>query len=160
MPDSPYPPEFDSFLTMMSELYRVMSCTSVRPDDPMPVSPNQKRAIVFLKRNPGSTLKDLAADLDINFGSASDLVDRLVQIDLIERRTNPDDRRQVQLSLTAPAMQKVKQMRAQRMAELEFVRNHLTYEEWDAFVQGMHIWTAHLTDLYPRRHTLTAGEQP
>jgi DNA-binding MarR family transcriptional regulator len=158
MPDSRFPPEFDAFLTMISEMYRIMSCTALGPDDPMPVSPNQKRAIVFLKRNPGSTLKDLAADLDMNLGSASDLVDRLVQIELIERRTNPDDRRQVQLSLTPAAMEKVKQMRAQRMTELEFVRDQMTTAQWEAFVQGMHIWTAHMTDLYPRRHALTSGE--
>lgn len=159
MPDSHFAPEFEKVLIAWSEVYRVLSCVSIGPDDPMPVSFNQKRAITFLKRNPGSTLKDLAADLDVTLGSASDLIDRLVHLDLVERRTNPDDRRQVQLSLTEPAMERVKQMRANRMAELSFVRDQLSAEQWDGFVLGMQIWADHLTEIYPRRHAIVSGDQ-
>jgi DNA-binding MarR family transcriptional regulator len=158
MPDNRYPAEFDDLLTITAEMYRMFSCGYLLPDDPMPISPNQKRAITFLKRNPGSTLKDVAAELDVNLGSASDLVDRLVQADFIERRTNPQDRRQVQLSLTESAMAKVKRMRAQRMSEFAHVREELSDEEWNGFMRGMRIWVDHMSGIYPRKHAVGTGD--
>lgn len=60
----------------------------------------QFRALRFVGRQPGGSLSALAERLGASLPAASKLVDRLVDIDLLARATDPRDRRQVTLELT------------------------------------------------------------
>jgi len=60
----------------------------------------QLRALLFIRRRPGSGLSPLAEHLGMTPPAASGLVERLVRADLVERATNPDERRRIQLRLT------------------------------------------------------------
>ena len=163
MSTSSSPPEIDELVRLVGELNRMLSCPYLDENDPVPLAPNQKRTLTFLRRNPGSSLTDLAAELDINLGSSSDLVERLVGMDLVERRTNPDNRRQIQLSLTPGAFEKATRMFNERIAELEHVRDHLSIDEWNSFVVGMRKWVDVMAERYPRKRGCLApaaeGEQ-
>lgn len=61
----------------------------------------QFRTLVVLQGHGGCTLRVLADGLGVNASSAMRTVDRLVTADLVVRRGNPDDRREVRLELTA-----------------------------------------------------------
>jgi DNA-binding MarR family transcriptional regulator len=61
----------------------------------------QLRALLFVRRHPGASLSPLAEHLGMALPATSNLVERLVQAGLIERTTNPDERRRIQLTLTA-----------------------------------------------------------
>lgn len=69
---------------------------------PEPTLP-QLRAMLVLHMSGPSTLKQLASCLDISHPSASQMVDRLVDLGLVLREQNPDDRRQVILRLSEKA---------------------------------------------------------
>jgi DNA-binding MarR family transcriptional regulator len=61
----------------------------------------QLRALLFVRRHPGASLSPLAEHLGMALPATSNLVERLVQAGLVERTTNPDERRRIQLTLTA-----------------------------------------------------------
>jgi DNA-binding MarR family transcriptional regulator len=61
----------------------------------------QLRALLFIRRRPGGGLSPLAEHLGMALPSASALVERLVRADLVERVADPDERRRIQLRLTA-----------------------------------------------------------
>lgn len=60
----------------------------------------QFRALRFVGRRPGASLSDLGAHLGTTRPAASRLVDRLLEVGLINRTTDPQDRRHALLTLT------------------------------------------------------------
>jgi DNA-binding MarR family transcriptional regulator len=60
----------------------------------------QLRVLMILSVTGETRMSDLAAKLNISLSTLSSLVDRLVEADLAQRRTNERDRRNVLVSLT------------------------------------------------------------
>ncbi len=60
----------------------------------------QLRALLYVRRHPGTGLSPLAEHVGLSLPSASGLVERLVRADLVERINDPDERRRIQLRLT------------------------------------------------------------
>ena len=60
----------------------------------------QTRALLYIRRHPGTSLGDLAAHLGIGASTCSVLVDRLVRDGLVERAVDPEERRRIRLSPT------------------------------------------------------------
>lgn len=63
----------------------------------------QLKCLLSLRSLAPCSLKDLAAELNVAPASASGMVERLVEMGLVDRRQDPQDRRQVQISLAPPA---------------------------------------------------------
>ena len=61
----------------------------------------QFRALLYIRRHPGTSLSDLAEHIGLTLPSISKMIDRLESRDLVTRRGAPDDRRRVCLELTA-----------------------------------------------------------
>jgi len=60
----------------------------------------QFRLLLYVRRNPGTSLSPLADHLGTSLPAASQLVERLVQAGLVEREQHPRERRRVQMRLT------------------------------------------------------------
>ncbi|MGD0122598.1 MAG: MarR family transcriptional regulator [Candidatus Limnocylindrales bacterium] len=60
----------------------------------------QFRLLVFVRRNPGTSLSTLADHLATSRPAASQLVERLVQAGLVTREQHAEERRRVELRLT------------------------------------------------------------
>lgn len=71
------------------------------------------------------TINDLAQQLLIKHNSAVGLVDRLVELDLVARRTARDDRRKVELTLTPRGRNVLARLAAVHRAELKRLRPQL-----------------------------------
>ena len=149
MPD---PADLDPIVPLIPRIYRALACPFAESHGIPQVTMSQYGAMAFLWRNPGATLSEVARELGITLGSASDLVDRLVEFGLIERKTNPDNRRQVQLSLTEGARARIAEIRHERRRQFERVQAELTRSEWDGFVKGLSAWADVLDEEAPRRH--------
>jgi DNA-binding MarR family transcriptional regulator len=65
----------------------------------MSVNSNHVHAAMILKRMEPCTLKDFAAMLRLSKSSASALVDRMMENGIIRREANPENRREVLLSI-------------------------------------------------------------
>ncbi|MGO9178184.1 MAG: MarR family winged helix-turn-helix transcriptional regulator [Candidatus Limnocylindrales bacterium] len=72
----------------------------MRAGRPPGISVAQFRALLYVRRNPGSGLSDLAEHLSTSVPAASELVSRLVRQDLLVRETNPAERRRIRLTLS------------------------------------------------------------
>jgi DNA-binding MarR family transcriptional regulator len=85
------------------------------------LTPQQHQALLAIKGFPSSeavTVGDLAERLQIQHHSAVGLVDRLVKNKLIARETNPSDRRQVRLQLTARGEKLLENLSSTHRAQL------------------------------------------
>ena len=67
----------------------------------------QLRALLFVRRKPGCSRSTLAEHLGMTPPGCSGLVERLVRAGWLERTIDPDERRRVQLGLTADGMEQV-----------------------------------------------------
>jgi DNA-binding MarR family transcriptional regulator len=85
----------------------------------MGVTRSQWRVLARLKREPGLRQVELAERLDMEPITLCRIVDRLQEAGLVERKTDPSDRRAWLLELTAKADPVVKQLRglAREIAE-------------------------------------------
>lgn len=60
----------------------------------------QSFVLFHLLENDGSSVKDIAAAVQLDPPAITGLVDRLIKEDLVERRVDPDDRRTTNIFLT------------------------------------------------------------
>jgi DNA-binding MarR family transcriptional regulator len=60
----------------------------------------QFRLLIFVRRNPGTSLSPLAEHLATSLPAASQLVERLVQIGMLTRGPHPASRRRIEVHLT------------------------------------------------------------
>lgn len=83
-----------------------------------PATLPQTRALAFIKNCPGSSLSRLAESLAITPATASAMVDKLVKAGLINRTTDPSDRRNIILSLTSLGEERLQATRSIAIEEI------------------------------------------
>ncbi len=74
-------------------------------------------------------MSELAARLGIGSSSATELADRLVEIDLLERHSDPDDRRQVVVTTTPEAEALLERFRELNLRQLRDLLSRLDADE-------------------------------
>jgi DNA-binding MarR family transcriptional regulator len=79
----------------------------------------QYRTLAFVYRNEGASLSDVCEHIGLTLPTMSELVDGLVAKGLLNRRTDPEDRRRMTLTLTQPGRARLESARAATMAYLE-----------------------------------------
>ena len=82
------------------------------------VTLTQFRALVVLAAHGDGTLGQLAGRLGVNASTAQRQVDRLVRDGLVDRRENPQDRRQVAIALTQNGSRLVDAVTSRRRAAI------------------------------------------
>jgi DNA-binding MarR family transcriptional regulator len=103
----------------------------MREGRPPGISVAQFRALLYVRRNAGCGLSDLAEHLGTSVPAASELVSRLVREELLERETDPAERRRIRLTLSAEGSGQLDKARSavvdwlrERVATLEPGRQH------------------------------------
>jgi DNA-binding MarR family transcriptional regulator len=82
---------------------------------------------------------EVAGALGVSMPSASEMIDKLVDEGLVERRTNPDDRRQVLVSLTAAAREVGDQIHRLRRAQMRAVIERFEPHEWPYLLRTLEV---------------------
>jgi DNA-binding MarR family transcriptional regulator len=72
----------------------------MREGRPEAISVPQFRALVFIRRHPGTDLSAVADQVGTSLPAASELVARLVRQQLVVRETDPASRRRIRLTLS------------------------------------------------------------
>jgi DNA-binding MarR family transcriptional regulator len=108
----------------------------------------QFRALRFVGRRPGISLSDLAAHLGTTRPAASRLVDRLLEVGLLDRAVDPSDRRQVALALTERGQLALQGAHAAAQARMAERLGGLTPDELGRCAQAL----ATLRALFPSDH--------
>lgn len=98
----------------------------------------QWRTLVLLNRGPGR-MSEVAAYLGSSLSSATSMIDRLVNKQLVARMQNPADRRVVSCRLTALGQAQVDWFWRMGRKKIEQVSDILNREELEAVVHAMEV---------------------
>ena len=93
----------DSLGFLVSDVARLMRRAFERSLDGSSLTLAQARALVYVARHEGIRQVDLAERLEVQPMTLARLVDQLAEAGLVERRSDPDDRRVYRLHPTAAA---------------------------------------------------------
>jgi DNA-binding MarR family transcriptional regulator len=97
----------------------------------------QLRALVVLETCGPVKLAAMAATLGVNPSTALRMVERLESVGLIDRKTNPDNRREVILRLTPSGRELVERVLAHRRTEIRTLVQRLPAEKRAALVPAL-----------------------
>lgn len=99
--------------------------------------PTQLRVLSLLSAAPRTNMNGLAEALDVVPSSASRLCDRLEAAGLLHRVSDPRDRREVRLELTAAAQRLLDDLRGRRRAALGAVLERMSPAARADLVRGL-----------------------
>ena len=97
----------------------------------------QFRALLFISRNPGTSLLSVADHLGLTSPTVCRMVDGLVLNRLVRREPSPKDRRKVTLTLTDRGQEILEKAKNGTQARLAEVLSRLTPEEGETVFQAM-----------------------
>ena len=97
----------------------------------------QIKGLMHLYHHGQSTVGEFAHGLGLSMPSASELIDKLVELGYIARGANPLDRRQVLVGMTAKATEFADQLHALRIAQLRAAFARLEPAERPVFVRSL-----------------------
>ena len=114
------------------------------------LSMQQLKALLYLVRSEGSTVKDLARALSLSEARASRLADELTVSGHVVGERNPLDRRQVRLQATPLGASKANLVFGQRLGALDAALEGVSERDLDAFMQVLDRIVVQLEDLAAR----------
>ena len=89
----------------------------------------QLRVLVLASENEPLSASAVATALDIHLSNASRLCDRLVRAGMLDRRDRPDNRRQIELTLTAEGRRQLELIEAHRRQVFATILRRLSAED-------------------------------
>lgn len=101
------------------------------------VTLTQFRVLVVLDAHGPTRLNQLAARLDVTPSTALRTVDRLVAAELVDRRDNERDRREVVIQLTPAGQDVVREVTIRRRMAIEEIARQMPVERRRALVEAL-----------------------
>jgi len=124
-------------LPLLPEIGKLLYAAVIRHPVAVGLSLGQIKATSWLASHGRRTIGELASGIGASLPSASELVDGLVQRGLVERETNPADRRQVLVGLTPEGARFKQEMRHLRIGQVRAALACLAPEERPVFVRSL-----------------------
>jgi DNA-binding MarR family transcriptional regulator len=109
----------DELLDALSSLRRAVRRGSARPSELSALSGAQLELVRLVRRQPGISVADAAAELRVAANTVSTLVRQLTEADVLVRRVDSDDRRIGRLDLQPGIRRKVEAWRDRRSDALD-----------------------------------------
>lgn len=92
------------------------------------ITPQQHQAMLAIMGQPGrqwASIAEIAEFLQLKHHTAVGLIDRCVAANLVERGADPDDRRQVRVTLTAKGEELLRTLSTRNLRELKSLRKNM-----------------------------------
>jgi DNA-binding MarR family transcriptional regulator len=112
------------------------------------VTMSQAKCLYIASVRPGIGMSAMAEQLRVGLSAVSGLVDRLVEHGYLERREDPADRRQQQLSLTPAGERVVEHIRELNSEHLRTLLRGLSTAELEALREGIAALDRQARDIY------------
>jgi DNA-binding MarR family transcriptional regulator len=93
------------------------------------MSPGQAGILFLLKKTGTMKMTELGGLLEIDNSTITRLVDRLEEMELVERRMNPKDRRQYLISITEKGQDEIRKVQIIANQTNEMIKQGFTSEE-------------------------------
>jgi len=113
--------------------------TQLRKNGAIEISIPQFRTLVFINRRSGASLSDAAEHMGLTLPSMSAMIDGLVSRNLVMRRTDPQDRRRMTLTLTERGRTTLQKARESTLAYLNELLKSASAADRAVLVKGMQI---------------------
>jgi DNA-binding MarR family transcriptional regulator len=131
---------------------------------PFPLSAltdSQAELVRTVRRNPGISVAEAAAELGLVANTVSTLVGQLTDRGLLQRTPDENDRRIARLSLTEPAREQVEAWRDRRTAFVSQALDNLSPDERDALHAAVPVLGALAERLHPEHDSalIEQGEE-
>lgn len=97
----------------------------------------QSWVLFYLSANSGSSLKDIAAALQLDSPVVTGLIDRLVKEDLVSREEDPEDRRSLRICITPRGLEVVQEITPIVIEYNQHIRSIVTDENADVFERAL-----------------------
>jgi len=95
----------------------------------------QLQALIFIKKNPNVPMREIAEHFRIELPSATSLLNKLNTMDLVERKTDEEDRRIVRINLTIEGQTLLKNAMIERTEKTEKLLSFLSEEDKAALLR-------------------------
>jgi DNA-binding MarR family transcriptional regulator len=89
----------------------------------------QLHTLVFIKKNAGVQMSDIAKEFKIELPSATSLINKLVTMNLVQRKTDEKDRRLVRIVVTEQGMTLLQQTMKEKIKHISELLSYLTQDE-------------------------------
>ena len=119
----------EQLFNTMGQLRKVLESRAQMIKDEKTATIMQYSALKFLKLNKNSTVSNLAIYLRLSKSSATQLIERLVKMTLVERVPDKKDRRIIHLTITTEGEQKIIELRKKFMNKMEKVFSKIPEED-------------------------------
>jgi DNA-binding MarR family transcriptional regulator len=131
------PQVIEAIVYALPEVVRAVNATrnSLSPGLRMP----QVRALLRLTGAEGLTMGALAREIGVSYAGATQIIDQLVVLGLVERERSTEDRRVVRLRLTERARPEMEQALARRARQVREVCDQLGPDGARAFARGIQL---------------------
>lgn len=116
-------------------LSRLMKENTHHPSSITHLSMVQIQTLVFIKKNPNVPMKKIAEQFRIELPSATSMINKLTALKLVERQTDPDDRRIVRINLTQDGQTLLKNAMIERTKKIEKLLSFLSEEDHAALLR-------------------------
>lgn len=114
------------------------------------LSPSQINTLMHLYYGGICGVSDIGGHLSITNAAASQMIDRMVTLELLERSEDPNDRRAKRLTLTAKGKAVVEKGIDARRAWMEALTDNLSPEQQAMIAEALNVLTKAAKDLGER----------
>ncbi len=118
----------------------------------------QYRSLNYIHKNPGASLSGVAEHVGLTLPSTSKLVDGLVERGLIDRRECTEDRRRIDLVLTAEGIAILEDSYRNTQARLSRLLSGLVAPQAETVIEAMRILRPLFNEGYPPEVKSLQGE--
>ena len=137
-----------ALLTASRALVAVSARSIARVEDTVTLA--QFRTLVVLDTAGEINLLRLAEELDVNSSTAMRMIDRLLAADLVTRRDNPRNRREVLLGLTAAGRRIVRQVTTRRRNEIARIARRMPADQLEVMTSALRAFAEAAGEPEPR----------
>lgn len=137
----------DALLTASRLLVALSARSIAHVDDTLTIA--QFRTLVILSTRGPSKIATLAERLNVQPSTATRMVDRLVVAGLIDRRHNPDSRRELIIELTPRGQDTVVAVTARRREEIAALVARMPEEDQSGMVRALTAFSAAGGETHP-----------
>lgn len=131
-------PAFSDILTEWSELFMQHSFHAFKHFmDNAGLSPSQTSTLMRLYHGRSCLVSEIGSHVGVTNAAASQMIEKLVQMELVERSEDPEDRRTRHLRLTEKGRQLIQQAFSARKEWLEAVIASMPAERRSAIIQAI-----------------------
>ena len=144
--------DIDQFVTALLTASRVLVGVSARSlaEAEDTVTLTQFRTLVVLDSHGQINLNRLADLLHVNSSTAMRMIDRLLVADLVTRRDNPTNRREVLLGLTTAGKRVVRKVTARRRDEITRIVRAMPPAQRSTLIAALHAFADAAGEPEPR----------